>query len=88
MAGALEGGAPLEADRLSAEAELGDAYFLPAAAEAAQAHELAEHTVALQRRTVTAAGNSGVFERRAEKDLYLKLQFAREQRDKTLRQVA
>lgn len=55
VACALEEGAPLEADRLSAEAELRDAYFLPVAAEAAQAHELDEHIGALQRKTVTAA---------------------------------
>lgn len=69
----------------SAEAELGDTYFRPVAA---QGHELDEHTGALQRRTVTAAGNSGFFGRRPEEDHYLKLQFAREQRDKTLGQVA
>ena len=82
MAGALEG-IRQEADSLSAGADRGDVYVLPAAAAAAHAHEVHEHAGALQRRTVTDAGNPGVVRRWLEKDHYLNLNLAREQRDKT-----
>ena len=87
MAGALRG-ALQEADLLSVGADRGDVYVLPAAAAGAHAHEVDEHAGALQRRTVTDAGNPSVFKRWLEEDHYLILNLAREQRDKTLRQVA